>query len=63
MDKFDIFIINEIYPDAESIFDISITPIEDLKNNCVFVIDTNVLLLPYTTSSHSLDEIKKFLKN
>lgn len=33
--------------------------VEQVKNKCLFVLDTNALLLPYTTSSKSIDEIKK----
>ncbi len=56
---FDIFIANSVYPDATKIFDFTVSSIEEIKKDCIFVIDTNALLLPYTTSSDSLKEIKK----
>ncbi len=41
-------------------FNISVTPIDKIKSKCIFVIDTNALLIPYTASSQSLEEIKKY---
>lgn len=55
----DMFIINKIFPNAKDIFAVSGRPISEIKNDCFFVFDTNSLILPYTTSSESLDEIKK----
>ncbi|WP_343659917.1 PIN domain-containing protein [Chryseobacterium sp.] len=55
----DMFIINKIFPNAKDIFAVSGRPISEIKNDCLFVFDTNSLILPYTTSSESLDEIKK----
>ena len=55
----DMFIINKIFPNAKDIFTVSGRPISEIKNDCLFVFDTNSLILPYTTSSESLDEIKK----
>jgi hypothetical protein len=59
MKEFDIFINNKIYPNAESIFNTTNASLIELKDDCIFVIDTNALLLPYTTSSRSLEEINK----
>lgn len=55
----DMFIINKIFPNAKDIFTVSGRPTSEIKNDCLFVFDTNSLILPYTTSSESLDEIKK----
>ncbi|MNU12578.1 hypothetical protein D3C71_06020 [compost metagenome] len=55
----DIFIINKIYPNADDIFTISVEPISEIKSKCLFVLDTNALLLPYTITPSSIDEIKK----
>lgn len=55
----DMFIINKIFPNAKDIFTISGKPISEIKNDCLFVFDTNSLIIPYTTSSQSLDEIKR----
>lgn len=59
MSNNDIFISNKIYPDAADIFATSVQPISKAKEDCLFVLDTNALLLPYTTSSKSIDELKK----
>lgn len=37
-----IFIANTIYPEAKSIFSFHLEPIEKIKNDCYFVLDTNV---------------------
>lgn len=55
----DMFIINKIFPNAKDIFAVSGKPVSEIKDDCLFVFDTNSLILPYTTSSESLDEIKK----
>nr|WP_310783089.1 PIN domain-containing protein [uncultured Alistipes sp.] len=59
MDREQIFLHHAIYPNASDIFNGAIKPVEDIIDDCLFVIDTNVLLLPYTTSSSGFDEIKK----
>jgi DNA-binding CsgD family transcriptional regulator len=59
MSKEDIFISNKVYPNASDIFSVSVTPLQSIKDNCLFILDTNALLLPYTTSSKSIDELKK----
>ncbi|MEY8761264.1 PIN domain-containing protein [Chryseobacterium tongliaoense] len=59
MSENDIFIINKIYPNAKDIFTLSVEPILKIKDNCLFVLDTNALLLPYTITPSSIDEIKK----
>lgn len=55
----DIFIINKIYPDAKDIFTVSVEPITTLKEDCLFVLDTNALLLPFTISASSIEQLKK----
>jgi hypothetical protein len=58
-DEFDIFVNYTVYPTAENIFNASLMPIEGIKDECIFVLDTNALLLPYSTGSQSLTEINK----
>jgi len=55
----DIFINNKLFPKASDIFSLSGSPVSLVKSKCLFVLDTNALVLPYTTSSESVDEIKK----
>jgi hypothetical protein len=62
----DIFITNTIYPDAISIFNATYKPIDEIKNDCMVVLDTNALLVPYTITPESLEQIhatyKKLIK-
>jgi rRNA-processing protein FCF1 len=53
----DIFILNQIYPDAKSIFQCGLKPLDEIKDDCFVVVDTNVLLVPYTVNPKSLEEI------
>jgi hypothetical protein len=47
------------YPNATSIFAISVPPLAELKNDAVFAVDTNVLLLPYKLKAERLAEIAR----
>ena len=53
------FHLKESYPDATSIFRVSLPPVEEVRDNALIVLDTNVLLVPYTINPKSLDEIKR----
>jgi len=55
----DIFINNKIFPTASDIFSLSGVSVSSVKSKCLFVLDTNALVLPYTTSSEGIDEIRK----
>ncbi|WP_294349390.1 PIN domain-containing protein [uncultured Sphingobacterium sp.] len=59
--EFDIFHNNYIYEKADQIFITVLPKIEEIKDNCIFVLDTNALLVPFATGSESLDEIGKIL--
>lgn len=54
-----IFIRYKKYPNVGNIFNSSIPPIEEIIGNCIFVLDTNILLDPYKITSEDLTEIKK----
>ncbi len=54
-----LFSLMEIYPDPNNLLGLENKPIEEIKENCLVILDTNVLLLPFTISSESIDEIKK----
>ena len=49
-----IFILRSLYPDAEAIFSFKPQTLEQIKDNCLVVLDTNVLLLPFDTGQQSL---------
>jgi hypothetical protein len=48
----------EAYPDAGSVFGMTLAPLEEVKNRAIIVLDTNVLLVPYTVNSKSLEAIR-----
>ncbi|MHA2335372.1 MAG: PIN-like domain-containing protein [Candidatus Hodarchaeales archaeon] len=54
----DTFYLNKVFPDAKLIFRSFQKAIEDIRDDCIFVIDTNILLVPYGSSKESLDEIR-----
>ncbi len=62
MENIDILRDNIVYPDVDNLFELSVQPVDSIKDSCIFVIDTNVLLLPYGTSSQSILEMKKVYK-
>ncbi|WP_318449666.1 PIN domain-containing protein [Photobacterium leiognathi] len=47
-----------IYPSPEKAFGFCLKPISEIKNDCLFVLDANVLLLPFTTDVKNLDAIR-----
>lgn len=55
----DVFIANTIYPEAEPIFTARLKSLEEIKSDCLVVLDTNALLVPYTTSKESLEQIRR----
>lgn len=59
MDKDLVFLHQHLFPKASDIFSLEIKDIEDIEKDCLFIIDTNVLLVPYTTSSSGFVEINK----
>lgn len=63
MNEFDIFIKNSIYPNANTIFSTTIEPVSTIKDNCIFVIDTNALLVPYYANTQDLEAIRNVLKD
>ena len=60
---FDIFVNYTTYQNPENIFNTTLLPINEIKDDCVFVLDTNALLVPYSTGTQSLAAIKKLYKN
>lgn len=57
---FDIFIAQSIYPEAASIFTSHLKSLEEIKDDCYIVLDTNVLLALYITGEENLlDQCRK----
>lgn len=59
--EIDNFWLSEVYPDAGSSLDFCQAPVEQIRDNAIVVLDTNVLLLPYRLGAQSLQEIQKVL--
>jgi transcription elongation factor Elf1 len=57
-DKIDIFVANSVHPDAAALFDASYKSVGEILDECDVVLDTNVLLTPYTTGKSSLDQLR-----
>jgi rRNA-processing protein FCF1 len=57
--SYDIFIADRVFPEADAIFATKFEPLETVKDEALIILDTNVLLLPYTTSKESLEQIKQ----
>jgi len=60
-DKKDIFYLNKILPEPAEVFQFNYKPIDEILNDCVFIIDTNVLFVPFDASEKNLNDIKKIL--
>ena len=63
MSEFDIFIKNAIYPNADTIFSTTVEPLSKIKDESIFVIDTNALLVPYYANTEDLEAIREVLKD
>jgi|GEM_PF-5370312 len=50
---------NSLYPKAENIFSFRPKLVEEIKDECFIVVDTNSLLVPYTTGKASLEQINR----
>lgn len=55
----DVFVTRSVYPDPESVFTAHYKSLEEIKETCYVVLDTNTLLVPYTTSKESLKQIEE----
>jgi hypothetical protein len=58
----DMFIREYIYPETAQIFSFKPKALQEIKNDCVFVIDTSSLLVPYKTGKDSLEQIRQTFK-
>lgn len=55
-------IYTDIFTNPAKIFEQTYKSLEDIKETCLFMIDTNVLLLPYTIGSKELNEIERIYR-
>jgi rRNA-processing protein FCF1 len=62
-DDFDVFVTNSVFPDAKSLFSSGPQSLLGIQNESVIVLDTNVLLVPFTTGKESLEQINQTLRS
>lgn len=62
LEEYNRLIANTIYPEIKLIFNNKYRPLSEIANNCLVVLDTNTLLLPYKTGKQSLEEIRATYK-
>ena len=60
-DTRDIFYLDKIFPDSSKIFSFEYKPLDELVDNSLFILDTNVLFVPFDTSEKNLEDIKNIL--
>lgn len=58
----DIFNIEKIFPEPFRVFEKDKSTLEEAKEDSLIVLDTNILLFPYTVSTHSLSSIENIYK-
>lgn len=56
--KGDKFALDGTYPDASAIFGAKVEPLSAVKGSAAVVLDTNVLLIPFSVSPQTLGEIR-----
>lgn len=59
----DIFVYNKSYPEARGLFFDGYQTLEEVRDSCVVVLDTNALLVPYGISKSGLSEIASTYKS
>jgi hypothetical protein len=59
----DLFALNFIFPEPEHVFSFKLDSLDSIRDRCDVALDTNVLLVPYTTSADSLEQIKTTYRN
>ncbi len=59
----DIFYLEGVFPEADKVFSSNYPSIEEIKEDCLFVLDTNILFVPFDTSEKSLTVIGEIFKS
>jgi rRNA-processing protein FCF1 len=55
----DPFILNTVFPDAEAIFTFRPRSLEEIRDDCLVVLDANTLLVPYEAKQKPLAEVRR----
>ncbi|MEO9966848.1 MAG: PIN domain-containing protein [Reichenbachiella sp.] len=59
----DNFYLKKVFPEAEKIFEFEHKEFNSIKDNCIFVFDTNILFVPFLISKQGLKDYKKIFKS
>lgn len=51
--------LEDVFPDASSLLQAHSRSVEEMKEDCLVILDTNVLLVPYLIAPHPLDEVRR----
>lgn len=62
-DSKDIFIASHSYPDADGVFYNDYQTLDQIRDHCLVILDTNALLVPYGISKSSLSQIEATYKS
>jgi len=51
------FSLEKVFPDADQVFQASYKHLHEVRHKCIFVFDTNILLVPYDVSEANISAI------
>lgn len=54
----DIFYLDKVFPEADKIFSETYKGINEILSDCIVILDTNILLVPFDTNEKNLQDIK-----
>lgn len=60
--KYNPFVLNKVFPDPERTISTRHPTLEVLSRNCLFVLDTNSLLTPFSIGSTAFDDVAKIYR-
>lgn len=58
----DKFYLEKVFPEVDKIFSFHYKTVDEIKDNCIYILDTMVLLVPYFTSKESVEDFGKIFK-
>ena len=61
--KKDLFVLDTVFPNPENIILTQFPSVEEIKDDCLIVLDASTLLAPYNVGKESLQEIQEIYIN
>lgn len=61
-EKKDPFYLESLFPESDKIFSFLHKPFEEVKDGCIYVLDTNALLAPYFVSKEGIEDFKRIYR-